>query len=118
MRLPILSLICLLLIIPGCFLFNSSQKSSENIQQTDKPSSVIDPQSTDIIQEYKKLKPTGAGAEALKKAVKEQQSDNSVEMELYRSFVKLLPMNPRLCLHFVSGYEYCCEIDESEVPNT
>ena len=25
---------------------------------------------------------------------------------------------PRLCLHFVSGYEYCCEIDESEVPNT
>ena len=24
----------------------------------------------------------------------------------------------RLCLHFVSGYEYCCEIDESEVPNT
>ena len=24
----------------------------------------------------------------------------------------------RLCLHFVSGYEYCCEIDESEIPNT
>ena len=27
-------------------------------------------------------------------------------------------MYPRLCLHFVSGYEYCCEIDESEIPNT
>jgi Ser/Thr protein kinase RdoA (MazF antagonist) len=26
--------------------------------------------------------------------------------------------DPRLCLHFVSGYEYCCEIDESEIPNT
>ena len=23
----------------------------------------------------------------------------------------------RLCLHFVSGYEYCCEIDESEIPH-
>ena len=27
-------------------------------------------------------------------------------------------VHARLCLHFVSGYEYCCEIDESEVPNT
>ena len=27
-------------------------------------------------------------------------------------------MEPRLCLHFVNGYKYSCEIDESEIPNT
>lgn len=161
MQSPIIRLICLLLILPGCLLFNASQKSSENSQQTDKPLSANDPESTDLIQEQKnlnptseetealeetrkeqktrgdmgglldeyellnptseerealektrkeqetrddmgslyheheKLKPTGAEAEALAKAIEGQKSDKSEGMELYRSFIKLLPTNPK-----------------------
>ena len=180
MQSPIIRLICLLLIFPGCLYFNPSQKSSENIQQTDKPLSANDPESTDLIQEhknlnptseeeealeettkeqetpddmggllheyeklnptseerealeettkeqetrndigsllheYEKLKPTGAEAEALAKAIEEQKSDESEGMELYRSFIKLLPTNPKAAKNKLSEH---AEIQYGVHPN-
>ena len=147
MQSPIIRLICLLLILPGCLLFNASQKSSENSQQTDKPLSANDPESTDLIQEQKnlkpaseerdaleetrkeqetrddmgslyheheKLKPTGAEAEALAKAIEGQKSDKSEGMELYRSFIKLLPTNPKAAENKLSEH---AEIQYGAHPN-